>query len=59
MRKFLSASCLGLAILAIGCSASTEPVPVTTSEDEMAAYEQSIAGEEEEAQKELEAEDGP
>ena len=59
MRKFFSASCLGLSILAIGCSASTEPAPVTTSEEDMAAYEQSIAGEEEEAQAEMEAEDGP
>ena len=59
MRKFFSASCFSLAMLAIGCAPSNEPTAVTTSEDEMAAYEASIAGEEEEAAAELETEDGP
>ena len=60
MKRFATAwLCLAGLFLVTGCSSSNEPTVVRTDEDKIAEYERLIAGEEEEAQEEEAADDGP
>ena len=55
MRVFLSTLFAAAMLLSVGCSSSTEPTPVATSEDEIARYEAMI--EEDQQQTEQDATD--